>query len=64
MLVSTMAFGVLWEADVGCVHGPHLLRESSWPAESLLSWGSDFLDDCRVWVDRGASCSLSQLLPC
>ena len=35
----SLGFGVLWEAEVGNVHGPHLLCGSARPAESLLSWG-------------------------
>lgn len=34
-----LGFGVLGEADVGNVRGPHLLCGSARPAESLLSWG-------------------------
>lgn len=37
---------MLWEADVGSVHGPHLLHGSSGPAESLLSWGSRKMGKC------------------
>lgn len=41
-----LGFGVLWEADVGCVQGPHLFPGTSWPAESLLSWGSRKTSKC------------------
>jgi len=63
-----LGFGELWEADVGNVHDPRLLCGSSWLAESLLSWGGRkmgvSLDACGCWMDGGASCFLSQLLPC
>lgn len=68
-----LGFDVLQETDAGNVHGPHLLCGSSWPAESLLSWGGRkmgvSLDACRCWwtgehLAFCPSCFLVSPLPC